>query len=118
MADNVVVDDNMVKYEADPTKPGDEEYTVAEAATYLGRSIEQVRRYLRDGALVGYRTGQQWFVPAIAVATFKADRVETPTMKERKAVLKKLQALRAELLQKYGYLEVAGWVEEAREGLR
>ena len=39
-------------------------------------------------------------------------------MKERKAVLKELQALRAELLQKYGYLEVAGWVEEAREGLR
>ena len=118
MANNVVADDNMVKYEADPRKPGDEEYTVAEAATYLGRSIEQVRRYLRDGALVGYRTGQQWFVPAIAVATFKADRVETPTMKERKVVLKKLQALRAELLQKYGYLEVAGWVEEAREGLR
>lgn len=118
MANNVVADDNMVKYEADPTKPGDEEYTVAEAATYLGRSIEQVRRYLRDGALVGYRTGQQWFVPAIAVATFKADRVETPTMKERKAALKELQALRAELLQKYGYLDVTGWVEEAREGLR
>ena len=35
-------------------------------------------------------------------------------MKKRKAVLKELQALRAELLQKYGYLEVAGWVEEAR----
>ena len=60
----------MVKYEADPTKQGDKEYTVAEAATYMGRSIEQVRRYLRDGALVGYLTGQQWFVPAVAVATF------------------------------------------------
>ena len=118
MADNVVVDDNMVKYEADPTKQGDEEYTVAEAATYLGRSTEQVRRYLRDGALVGYRTGQQWFVPAAAVATFRVSRGDTPVMKERKAVLKELQALRAELLQKYGYLEVAGWVQEAREGLR
>ncbi len=39
-------------------------------------------------------------------------------MKRRNAVLKELQELRAELLQKYGYLGVAGWVAEAREGLR
>lgn len=110
----------MARYEAgrrDRDTEG-EELTVAEAATYLGRSIEQVRRYLRDGALVGYRTGQQWFVPAAALATFKANRVETPEMKQRKEVLRELKVLRAELLQKYGYLQVAGWVQEAREGLR
>ncbi len=110
----------MARYEAsrrDRDTEG-EEFTVAEAATYLGRSIEQVRRYLRDGALVGYRTGQQWFVPAAALATFKASRVETPEMKQRKEVLRELKVLRGELLQKYGYLQVAGWVQEAREGLR
>ena len=108
-----------VKSEAGQPHEGDEqELTVAEAATYLGRSTEQVRRYLRDGALAGYRVGQQWFVPAAAVAMFKGSRVETPAMKERKEVLKELRALRASLLQKYGYLQVTGWIEEAREGLR
>ena len=36
--------------------------TVAEAAKRLGRSIEQVRRYLREGKLKGQRVGNQWFV--------------------------------------------------------
>jgi len=36
--------------------------TVAEAARRLGRSLEQVRRYLREGKLKGQRVGGQWFV--------------------------------------------------------
>jgi excisionase family DNA binding protein len=36
--------------------------TVAEAAKRLDRSIEQVRRYLREGKLKGQRIGNQWFV--------------------------------------------------------
>ncbi len=36
--------------------------TVAEAAQRLGRSLEQVRRYLREGKLKGQRVGGQWFV--------------------------------------------------------
>ena len=36
--------------------------TVAEAARRLNRSIEQVRRYLREGKLKGARVGQQWFI--------------------------------------------------------
>ncbi|HEU4759692.1 MAG TPA: helix-turn-helix domain-containing protein [Dehalococcoidia bacterium] len=36
--------------------------SVAEAARRLGRSIEQVRRYLREGKLKGQRIGQQWFI--------------------------------------------------------
>lgn len=108
-----------VQYDARPrVDTAEEELTVAEAATYLGRSTEQVRRYLRDGSLVGYRTGQQWFVPAAALATFKASRVETAEMEERKEILRELKALREQMVQKYGYLDVSGWVEEAREGLR
>ena len=118
----VVVNNNiiMVKYEANRQgrERAEQELTVSEAATYLGRSTEQVRRYLRDGALAGYRVGQQWFVPPTALAAFKASRVETPAMKQKMEVLVELKALRAKLLQKYGYLDVSGWVEEAREGLR
>ncbi len=36
--------------------------TVAEAARRLGRSQEQVRRYLREGRLTGRRLGGQWFM--------------------------------------------------------
>lgn len=36
--------------------------SVAETARLLGRSTEQVRRYLREGVLPGRRVGGQWFV--------------------------------------------------------
>ncbi len=36
--------------------------TVREAAKRMGRSTEQIRRYLRDGKLVGQRIGGQWFI--------------------------------------------------------
>ena len=36
--------------------------TVAETAKLLGRSTEQVRRYLREGELPGRRLGGQWFI--------------------------------------------------------
>jgi len=42
--------------------------TVNEAARRLGRSIEQVRRYLREGRLQGRRIGQQWFIAEEALA--------------------------------------------------
>lgn len=45
--------------------------SVAEAARRLGRSTEQVRRYLREGRLAGRRIGGQWFIEGAAVATFQ-----------------------------------------------
>jgi excisionase family DNA binding protein len=44
------------------TAPADGTLTVAETAKLLGRSTEQVRRYLREGVLPGRRLGGQWFV--------------------------------------------------------
>ncbi|HEY8445732.1 MAG TPA: helix-turn-helix domain-containing protein [Thermomicrobiales bacterium] len=44
--------------------------TVAEAAERLGRSTEQVRRYLREKRLAGKRIGGQWFIPESELATF------------------------------------------------
>ena len=41
-----------------------------EAARQLGRSIEQVRRYLREGKLPGRRIGQQWFIEEDALAAW------------------------------------------------
>jgi len=42
--------------------------TVQEAARRLSRSIEQVRRYLREGKLKGRRIGQQWFIDEASLA--------------------------------------------------
>ena len=41
--------------------------TVNEAAKRIGRSTEQVRRYLREGSLPGKRIGGQWFIRETAV---------------------------------------------------
>jgi len=51
----------------------DDNITVQEAARRLGRSIEQVRRYLREGKLAGKRVGQQWFIPESALAQVKGN---------------------------------------------
>jgi excisionase family DNA binding protein len=42
--------------------PDFDQLTVNETARLLGRSTEQVRRYLREGVLPGQRLGGQWFI--------------------------------------------------------
>ncbi len=44
--------------------------TVADAAVFLDRSTEQVRRYLREGRLNGRRMGGQWFIDQGALRAF------------------------------------------------
>ena len=50
--------------------------TVAETAKLLQRSTEQVRRYLREGALPGRRLGGQWFVHPADTEAFLGQRRE------------------------------------------
>lgn len=45
--------------------------TVAEVAERLGRSTEQVRRYLRERRLRGQRIGGQWFIPETELESFR-----------------------------------------------
>ncbi len=45
---------------------------VKEVARRLGRSQEQVRRYLREGKLTGRRIGNQWFVDAAHLRQMEA----------------------------------------------
>jgi excisionase family DNA binding protein len=45
--------------------------TVDQAARRLGKSIEQVRRYLREGKLPGRRIGGQWFIEESAINQYK-----------------------------------------------
>ena len=45
--------------------------TVADAAARLGRSTEQVRRYLREKRLQGRRIGGQWFIDPNELSQFQ-----------------------------------------------
>lgn len=52
--------------------------TVAEAAKRMNRSIEQVRRKLREGKLKGQRIGNQWFVEEASLRKLQANEPLIP----------------------------------------
>ena len=52
---------------------------VNEAARILGRSTEQVRRYLREGRLNGTRIGGQWFISRAELEGFNRSLHEPKT---------------------------------------
>jgi excisionase family DNA binding protein len=72
--------------------------TVAEAARRLNRSIEQVRRYLREGKLRGQRIGNQWFVEERTLAT-AGDQLRR---EQQLALLARIRANREAILQRRG----------------
>jgi excisionase family DNA binding protein len=57
--------------------------TVGDAAQYLGRSTEQIRRYLREGRLTGRRIGGQWFIEQEALQSFRQSKREERTFLDR-----------------------------------
>lgn len=46
------------------------EYTVPEAAVYLGVAEETVRRHLRAKRLPGFKRGTQWFILLTSLQAF------------------------------------------------
>lgn len=60
----------------DYTASNQDSLSVAETAQLLGRSTEQVRRYLREGRLAGRRMGGQWFIDPKAVEAFGASQTK------------------------------------------
>ena len=59
--------------------------TVADTAKLLGRSTEQVRRYLREGELPGRRLGGQWFIDRTEAEAFLQRRREGSEFERRLA---------------------------------
>ena len=106
--------------------------TVAEAAKRLGRSLEQVRRYLREGKLRGQRIGGQWFVEEASLplryqpSRGTAQRIressvvmEAPklTKEEIDALIKKIDANREAIRRRLGHgFDISRLIEESREG--
>ena len=57
--------------------------TVSDTAKLLGRSTEQVRRYLREGELPGRRLGGQWFIDRAEAEAFLLRRREGSDFERR-----------------------------------
>jgi len=110
--------------------------TVAEAARRLDRSIEQVRRYLREGKLPGRRIGLQWFIEegalegwapqrraagvSEAVATYEAGPMETKEKKKAEPLIseetwKRIDALREAIRKESGGFDAVEAVRRDRE---
>ena len=67
--------------------------TVAEAAKRMNRSIEQVRRKLREGKLKGQRIGNQWFVEEDSLTYARPARkplIPPAVMEEVRAVAQRI----------------------------
>lgn len=97
---NVAVDDNI-------TLEG--MVTVAEAARRLGRSIEQIRRYLREGKLPGRRIGGQWFVDERTLRSSGGQRLLPEEL------IAEVDRLREEIRRKHGTFDVVALVRKSRE---
>lgn len=67
---------------------------VNEAARILGRSTEQVRRYLREGRLNGNRVGGQWFISRAELESFNRSLHEPKTFLQQLPVANDADPLR------------------------
>ena len=86
--------------------------SVAEAAKRLNRSIEQVRRNLRDGKLKGQRIGNQWFVDRASLAR---DLKSEPLIPRE--LVEKIRQTREAIYQRNGIVfDVVEELRRDREG--
>ena len=105
--------------------------TAAEAARRLGRSLEQVRRYLREGKLKGQRIGGQWFVEEASLPSRYPPSQRTArrirevgvvmetdklTKEEIDALIKRIDANREAIRRRLGHgLDVVELLRRSRE---
>ena len=86
--------------------------TLSQVAQELGRSLEQVRRYLREGKLRGQKLGMQWFIEQRDLEAFKTGGQRT----NRREILAGARAVRESIRQREGQLEVEELLDKSRQG--
>ncbi len=88
-----------------------ERLSLKEVAQELGRSLEQVRRYVREGKLPAEKLGMQWFVDRDALNAFL-----NPTLPPWKVELEEIRNHLEGMRQKYGLFNVDEMLDRSREG--
>ena len=88
-----------------------DDLTLKQVARELGRSLEQVRRYVREGKLPAHKLGMQWFVKSRDLRVFKHGG-EVATQKE---LLERIKVLRDSIGRRVGRIDVVRLLEESRQ---
>ena len=88
-----------------------DELTLLQVARELDRSLEQVRRYVREGKLPAHKLGMQWFVKHRDLNAFKLGENRAT----REDVLERIKSLRASIATRAGKVDVVGLLDESRQ---
>jgi hypothetical protein len=84
--------------------------TLLEVSRELGRSLEQVRRYVREGKLPAQKLGMQWFVTRCDLEAFKSNGGRATG----EDVLARATAIREKIQNRVGLIDVLELLEESR----
>ncbi len=90
-------------------EPG-ETLTLKEVARELGRSLEQVRRYVREGKLPAQKLGMQWFVNRRALEAFQGNGGRVA----ESDILARIRANREQIKARTGLIDVIELLDEDR----
>ena len=96
----------------DETVALEEDLKLNLVAQELGRSLEQVRRYVREGKLPARKLGMQWFVTRRDLDSFQ---VSDP-ISNAKGVLDRSRVHRESIRRKHGRINVLDLLDEIRGG--
>lgn len=88
-----------------------EKLAIKDVARALSRSLEQVRRYIREGKLPAEKLGMQWFVDPEDLDAFKGV-LGTPTGLD---ALARASSLRKSIEERGGRFEIVALLDESRE---
>ncbi len=81
-----------------------------DVARQLDRSVEQVRRYIREGKLPAQQLGLQWFVDQRDVDRFRGNQ----TSGDRIGVIEQARELRERIRRESGMIDVIVLLDELR----
>lgn len=84
--------------------------TLMEVAQELGRSLEQVRRYAREGKLPAHKLGMQWFVKRRDLKAFKLGGKRS----NQAEVLARARALSQDIEERVGRIDVVELLDQYR----
>jgi len=90
----------------------EEDLKLNQVAQEIGKSLEQVRRYVREGKLPARKLGMQWFVTRRDLDAFQANEPKS----NAKDVLERAIANRESIRRRHGRINVLDLLDESRGG--
>ena len=87
-----------------------DDLTLSQVAGELNRSLEQVRRYVREGKLPAQKLGMQWFVKSQDLKVFKLGGRRS----SQREVLARARELSRSIEDRIGKLNVVDLLEQSR----